>query len=121
MNAPKAAADASQAVTVTTGQEAVQQSKRVREQKEELRVRDVDATSAVRRVAGKTFYLRDGVWIDSEFKPDAKLTETELTFGSDAYFDLLKQKPKVADYFALGERVVFVFEGKVYRVNAAAP
>jgi Ca-activated chloride channel family protein len=119
LNAPKAAADAQASVSVTTGQEAVEQSKRVRAQKEADYLRSDDKKDGVRRVGGKTFYLRDGVWIDSEFKPDAKLPETVLTFGSDAYFDLLKQKPKLADYFSLGEQVVVVFEGKVYKVNSA--
>ena len=117
MNAPKAA----ETVTVTSGAEAVQLRKRQREQKEVTRIDDMDAPSSVRRIAGKTFYLRDGVWTDSELKPLSKLQETTLTFGSDAYFELLKQKPKLADYFSLGERVVVVFEGRVYRVNAAAP
>ncbi|HEY6806835.1 MAG TPA: VIT and VWA domain-containing protein [Pyrinomonadaceae bacterium] len=115
LSAPKVAMDS---ITATTGAEAVQQSKRVREQKEVVRVRDEDDRSPVRRVAGKTFYLRDGVWTDSEWKPELKLSEVTLNFGSDAYFDLLKQKPKLAEYFALGERVVVVFDGKVYRVNA---
>jgi Ca-activated chloride channel family protein len=114
LNAPKAAMDS---VTVVTGAEAVQQSKREREQKEVVRVKDEDDRSVVRRVAGKTFYLRDDVWTDAEFKADAKLPETSLAFGSDEYFDLLKQKPKLAEYFSLGERVVVVFEGRVYRVN----
>jgi hypothetical protein len=74
----------------------------------------------VKRAGGKTFYLIDGVWTDSEFKADAKLPETVLTFGSDDYFAVLKQNPKLANYFALAERVVVVFEGRVYRVNAAA-
>ena len=78
-----------------------------------------EEASAVRRVGDKTFYLRDGVWIDSEVKSDTKLPETALTFASDVYFELLKQKPKLADYFSLGERVVVIFEGRVYRVNAA--
>ncbi|HEV8371173.1 MAG TPA: VIT and VWA domain-containing protein [Pyrinomonadaceae bacterium] len=122
LNAPKAAPGAvSEAVTVTTGQEAVQQSKRDRAQMEVMRVKDDDAPNVLRRMASKTFYLRDGVWTDSELKPDANLPETTLTFGSEAYFQLLKQKPKLAEYFSLGERVVVVFEGRVYRVNAAAP
>jgi hypothetical protein len=45
---------------------------------------------------------------------------TVLTFGSDEYFALLKQNPKLASYFALGERVVVVFDGRVYRVNGSA-
>src|SRR6185295_5221967 len=54
----------------TTGAAGVQQSKRAREQQEALRV-DTDSTAspAIKNAGGKTFYLRDGVWTDSEFKP----------------------------------------------------
>ena len=114
MNAPKAA----QTVTITSGEEAVKLSKREREQKEVLRVKDENDDSPIQRIGGKTFYLQNGVWTDSEFKSDSKLPEIKLAFGSDAYFELLKQKSKLAEYFALGEQVVVVFEGKVYRVNA---
>ncbi len=47
------------------------------------------------------------------------LPGTTMKFGSDDYFALLKQKPRLADFFALGERIVVVFEGKVYRITAA--
>jgi Ca-activated chloride channel family protein len=111
---PKAAASA------TTGAVAVQQSKRDRAQQETIRVEsDPAAGSGVRNVGGKTFYLRDGVWTDAEFKMDARLPETALTFGSDEYFALLKREPRLADFFSLGERVVVVYQGRVYRVNAA--
>jgi hypothetical protein len=63
--------------------------------------------------------LREGVWTDSEFKTGSTLPETAVKFGSDDYFSLLKQKPRLGDFFSLGERVVVVFEGRVYRVNAA--
>jgi Ca-activated chloride channel family protein len=109
--APKAA-DAK----VVTGSIAVQQSKRAREQQEAERVTVEDSPSVVRRVDGKTFYLRDGVWTDSEFKPDSRLPENTLSFGSDDYFALLKQKPRLANFFALG-RVLVVFEGRIYKVN----
>ena len=101
-----------------TGRAGVQQSKRAREQQEAERF-DIDGLSAeVRTVGGKTFYLREGVWIDSEFKPDARLPEIKVRFTSDDYFALLKQKPRLGDFFALGEQVVVVFEGRVYRVLA---
>jgi hypothetical protein len=99
----------------------VQQSKRAREQQDVLRVDKEDVSAAVKRAAGKTFYLREGVWTDAEFKADAGLPETAIKFGSDEYFALLKQQPRLAEFFALGERVVVVFEGRVYRVNAATP
>jgi Ca-activated chloride channel family protein len=120
--AVSAAANAPPAVTLSTGEAAVQQSKRARVQQEADKLVEFETRrDAVKRAEGKTFYLIDGVWTDSEFKADAKLSETTLTFGSDEYFALLKQQPKLASFFSLGERVVVVFEGRVYRVNAAAP
>jgi hypothetical protein len=106
---------------VVTGEEAIKQSKAQREQQDVLRVHTEPRSNAVKRVAEKTFYLVDGVWTDSEFKADARLPETVVTFGSDEYFALLKQNPKLASYFSLGERVVVIFEGRVYKVNAPAP
>lgn len=110
-----------QTVTVDTGAAAVQQSKRARALGEvDSLERDDTRTDAVQRVGGKTFYLIEGVWTDSEFKAEARLPETALKFGSDDYFELLKQYPKLASYFALGEQVVVVFKGRVYRVSGSA-
>jgi Ca-activated chloride channel family protein len=108
-------------VRMSTGAEAVQQSKSARDQQDAALLKDETRTDAVRRVESKTFYLMDGVWTDSEFKAGSGLPETTVTFGSDDYFALLKQNPKLGSYFSLGERVVVLFEGRVYRVNAAAP
>jgi Ca-activated chloride channel family protein len=104
----------------TVGEAAVVQSKRERLQQEAARV-DSDSPTSVRRLGTKTFYMRDGVWIDSEFKENSGLPETKLNFGSDDYYALLKQKPALANYFSLGERVVVVFEGRIYIVNAVNP
>ena len=104
-------------IDATTGTAAVQQSKLAREQQDADRLKDEMPGDAVRRVAGKTFYLTEGVWTDSEFKAESKLPETILVFGSDEYFALLKQNPKLGSYFSLGERVVVVLDGRVYRVT----
>ena len=111
----------SQSVTVTSGAEAVQQSKRAREQQDAVVDFKEKLSTKVKIVGGKTFYLQDDVWTDREFNGDAQLAETTLTFGSDEYFALLKQKPALGKFFSLGEKVVVVFEGRVYRVNAAKP
>ena len=108
-------------VRMATGRDAVQQSKDARAQQEVDRLEDETRKDAVRRVEGKTFYLIDGVWTDSEFKAGSGLVETVVTFGSDEYFALLKQNAKLGSFFSLGERVVVVFEGRIYRVNAATP
>ena len=73
--------------------------------------------TGAQKVGDKTFYLRDGVWVDSEFKAEAKLPETALDFGSDEYFALLKREPQLARFFSLGERVVVVYKGSVYRIG----
>ena len=103
--------------TATTGAIAVQESKRAKEQQRAEQLK-YEESSVIRRAGGKTFYLRDDVWTDAEFKADAGLPETVLTFGSDEYFAVLKQKPALAPYFSLGERVVVVFEGRIYRINS---
>lgn len=108
-------------VGATTGAGAVQLSKRSLEQQQAVKLREETRTDAVQHVAGKTFYQIDNVWTDSEFKRDSGLPETVVSFGSDEYFALLKQHPKLGSYFSLGERVLVVFEGRVYKVNAAAP
>jgi Ca-activated chloride channel family protein len=114
LNAPKAAD-----MSATTGMGAVRASKQARAQQESVMVVSNGAASVVRTVAGKTFYLRDKVWTDSEFKAEARLPETSLKFGSDEYFALLKSKPRLAQFFALGEEVIVVLDGQVYRVTAA--
>jgi Ca-activated chloride channel homolog len=121
MNAPGIMAPAASPAPVVTGAEAIQLSKSARKQQDVDSVKDEAKSDAVRRVGGKTFYLDNGVWVDSEFKIETHLPETVLAFGSDEYFALLQQHSKLGSYFALGERVVVVFEGRVYRVNASAP
>jgi len=101
-----------------TGAVAVQQSKRAREQQEVVMVESESRSSGIKTAGGKTFYLRDGVWTDSEFKAGVTMPVTEVKFGSDEYFALLKQKPELAKFFSLGERVVVVLDGRIYRVNA---
>jgi Ca-activated chloride channel family protein len=116
MNAP-----AKEAAKASTGAVAVQQSKRDRAQQDAMTISTDDKdtpSSVVRSVGSKTFYLREDVWTDAEFKEDARLPVTTLSFGSDEYFALLKREPRLAEFFALGERVVVVYGGRVYRVNA---
>ena len=104
-----------------SGQGAVTTSKRRAKMKESDMVlqidKDSDLNSALQQVAGKTFYLRDGVWIDSEFKPESKMPLTTIKFGGDEYFNLIAREPKLADFFALGQRVVVVWKENIYRIE----
>jgi Ca-activated chloride channel family protein len=120
MRSQPAAAPKAADMTATTGQAAVTLSKQARAQQEVARMETETASSLVRNVGGKTFYLRDEVWTDSEFKPGMTLPETVIKFGSDEYFTILKQKRQLGDFFSLGEKVIVVFEGRIYKVIAGA-
>jgi Ca-activated chloride channel family protein len=107
-----------EAMKEKTGQTAIQLSKRSRADQDTVRVESESPSSAVRKVGEKTFYLREGVWTDAELKPESKLPETALAFGSDEYFALIRREPQLARFFSLGERVVVVYNGRVYRVTS---
>jgi Ca-activated chloride channel family protein len=106
-----------------TGAEAVAQSRSAREMQDATTLSagyNGDAAS-VQRVGDKTFYLREGVWTDAEITAATRLPETAVTFGSDDYFALLGRLPALSRYFALGQQVAVVLDGRVYRVRPASP
>jgi hypothetical protein len=75
------------------------------------------SANQIRQIAGKTFYNLNGVWNDSQFKAEDKLPVVILKFASDEYFNMIRQEPKLAECFALGQNVVVVWKGNVYRVE----
>jgi Ca-activated chloride channel family protein len=62
----------------------------------------------------KTFYLKDGVWTDSEYKEGAPATEVK--FNSDAFYTLIAEKPGIAKYLSAGSKLVVVYKGVNYRI-----
>lgn len=90
--------------------------------REERKIKEADAAdtsadslSTVRMVGSKTFILKDETWIDTEYKAEARLPKVEVKFGSDEFFKLVTDKPALAEFFALGKKVIVVLEGKVYQ------
>ncbi|HEX6748942.1 MAG TPA: VIT and VWA domain-containing protein [Longimicrobium sp.] len=106
----------------TTGRAAVAQSVTTRRMQEAATVGAEGAAAAnAQHVGDKTFYLRDGVWTDAAIPRDnhAHLPETTVTFGTDEYFALLQRVPALGRYFALGQQVAVLVDGRIYRVRAA--
>ncbi|RPJ01313.1 MAG: VWA domain-containing protein [Candidatus Aminicenantes bacterium] len=62
----------------------------------------------------KTFYLKEGVWQDSEFRDGAPTTEVK--FNSDEFFRLISEKPALAKYFSVGTNLIVVFAGVNYQI-----
>lgn len=105
----------------SSGEQAVKDSKarKVQQEVEKITAEDDEILKAnnVKKAGVKTFYEENGVWIDGEFKEEAKLTEIKLKFASDEFFDLIAKEKDLAQYFSLGEQVVVVWKGKVYRIT----
>jgi Ca-activated chloride channel family protein len=62
----------------------------------------------------KTFYLRDGVWTDSEYKDGAPTSDIE--FGSEEFYRLIADKPGLAKYLSVSDKLIVVFAGVNYRI-----
>ncbi len=77
------------------------------------------AEAPVRTAGDRTFFLRDGVWVDSAYDPAATGEPAVVPFTSEAYFDLLSARPELGAALALGEEVLVVVEGAAYRITAA--
>jgi hypothetical protein len=91
---------------------------RAAEKKKDARERILVDDSAVNQFVGsKNFFNQANVWVDAEFKNESRLPETNVKFGSDEYYALLKKEKVLAQYFALGEEVVVVYNNRVYRVT----
>jgi hypothetical protein len=69
----------------------------------------------VQFVGSKTFVWRDGVWMDTAYDPDV-YTVTPVNFASDGYFELVTAVPELADYLAIGPRVLVVHEDRAYEI-----
>ncbi len=77
--------------------------------------RGVPGPAPVQYAGDRTFLWRDGVWIDTLYNPD-EMTPEEIVFLSDEYFELLDLDEQVAGFLALGENVIFVWEGQAYEI-----
>ena len=55
--------------------------------------------------------------MDADYQANTRLPETNVKFASDEYFDLINREKGLAQYFALGEEVVVVYNNRIYRVT----
>ena len=62
----------------------------------------------------KTFYLKDGVWTDSDYREGA--ATTEIKFNSDEFYRLITEKPALAKYLSVGRNLIVIFGGVNYHI-----
>ncbi len=85
---------------------------------------DLDQAQArqdrVRQIGGKTFYFKNGRWVDSSVKPDEDAKAERIVQFSDAYFRIARsQKAEYNQFFSQSEPVTVKLDGKVYHVDPA--
>ncbi len=81
----------------------------------ESKTESAPAPETVKRVAGKTFYFKDGAWIDADYRDTMRVQSVKLF--SNKYFDLLRRNPELGKYFAVGKNVTIVFDSECYRIG----
>lgn len=111
--------DGADAVQMSVQQNAMKENFSIAEEKKkDARERImVDNSAANQFVGSKNFFNQANVWVDSEFSNERRLPETNVKFGSDEYYALIDREKVLAQYFALGEEVVVVYNNRVYRVS----
>ncbi|MBN2135223.1 MAG: VWA domain-containing protein [Acidobacteria bacterium] len=97
-----------------TGRAAVKESTRMKKIKGEESISEGMISDKVQHVAGKTFVMKDGIWVDSAYNENMKLKR--IKFGSDEYFRFVSKNTKYSKFFALGSKLIIVIEGDAYEI-----
>jgi uncharacterized protein YegL len=77
----------------------------------------VENSSQNQFVGNKNFVNQSNVWVDVDYDANGKGAEIKIKAFSDEYFALIEADKDIAQYLALGEEVVIVWKGKVYRIT----
>jgi len=77
-----------------------------------------DLTQNVRNVADRTFVMNAAnQWVDTRIANLKNPKKVVVNYLSDEYFKLLREKPQIGKFLALGEGVIVYFDGVVYEVK----
>ncbi|MEW5900468.1 MAG: VWA domain-containing protein, partial [Acidobacteriota bacterium] len=111
-----AAAPAAQealAARKTTGAGAVKLAQ-VTQQFKDLEQASQVISEQIRYREDKTFYFKDGFWVDSAYEEGSPVEEVE--FNADRYYQLISRNPGLAKYLSVGRNIIVSFGEKNYRV-----
>ncbi len=97
----------------SVGQSAVEMSKDLHKLKSAEQATGVSQPDA-RYIAGKTFYLRNGEWVDHSYKDEITV---EIKYGSSAFLNLLASYPELGKFMTLGKSMVIGLRGKFIRIG----
>ncbi len=81
----------------------------------------MDSEGKERRMTGvvqtgnRAFFNKNGLWVDTEY--EGKIEPVKIQRFSEAYFKLLDKAPEVGKYYALGDQVIFLLNGKAIQIG----
>ena len=96
-----------------TGMSAVRIAKATQRFKEETQTIQV-VSQRIKYKDDKTFYLRDGIWVDSDYQDGRPLKE--IGFNSKEYFQLIAVKPGIAGYLSVSRNMIVRYDGVNYKI-----
>lgn len=68
----------------------------------------------IRYKEDKTFYLKDGFWVDSEYVEASAVKE--IGFNSEDYFRLVSDSPGIVKYLSVAKNLIISYEGVNYKI-----
>ncbi len=117
---------AKQKMAVPSGADAVGLSVQQRSMQSNVRaaVSESDADNVMVRntrnnqfIGNRNFVNESGVWVDAEYSETSRLPVTTIRFASDEYFALIEKDRSIGQYLSLGEQVVIIWKGRVYKIT----
>ncbi len=80
--------------------------------------RGPSAPAKVRQIGAKTFYFKNGRWVDSSVKPEEDAKAVKVVQFSDDYFRIARtQKAEYNQYLSQSDPVTVKLEGTVYHID----
>ena len=100
-----------------SGERAVLASKARREMRDADTLQNaLPQTQNVKALEGKTFVLKNGVWMDAEYDAAKSPKVETIKFASQEYFALLKDA-HMAKWLSVGEQVLIVLNGRTVKIE----
>ncbi|MFB0566260.1 MAG: VIT domain-containing protein [Candidatus Aminicenantaceae bacterium] len=97
-----------------TGAGAVKMAKATQIFKKQDRAAQV-TSKRIKYKEDKTFYFKDGYWIDSLYEEGSPVRE--ITFNSEDYFRLLFENSGIAKYLSVAKNLIVTYEGVNYKIS----
>jgi Ca-activated chloride channel family protein len=97
-------------VTGVGGVRIAKATQRLKAEEQAVRVE----SQRIRYKEDKTFYLKDGFWVDSGYEEGEAVKE--IAFSSPEYFRLVVNKPGITKYLSVAKNLIIRFGGVNYKI-----